>query len=811
MNLSYKWLKEYIDFDLTPQVLADKLTASGVAIEGIANLSEGLKGLVVAYVEECGKHPNADKLSLCKVYDGKDYYQVVCGAANVAQGQKVIFAKVGAVLPGDFKIKEAKLRGVDSQGMICSAKEIGMSQDLLLPSQKEGILVLDKDAPLGMDGIEYLNLDDYIMELDLTPDRGDCLSMINIARQLAAVLDVKVKEPEIKLKNIIENSDKRIDIEIEAIEECPRYVGKIVENIEISESPFWMQNRLRSVGMRPINNVVDVTNYVMLEMGQPLHAFDYEMLSGSKIIVRKAKKGEKLITLDSKERILEEEMLLICDGERPIAIAGVMGAENSEVTEATNTVLIEAAYFSPLSVRKTATKLGLRSDASARFEKGIDYDQTRLAAIRAAQLLEEIAGGRSHKDEVNVYPEPIKNAEVKIRFKRTNMVLGTSLSNGEIKDIFERLNLEVIQEDDEAVLYRIPAYRPDLLIEEDLIEEVASIYGLDNIPVTLPFGDTNPGARTLKQRVRKDIYEILKGIGANEVINYSFINKSNLDKMLLPEDDMRREVVKVLNPLSEEQGVMRTTLLPGMLDNALKNYNRRSEDILTFEIGKVYYKNGFPEEATLPVEEFKLAILGRGEIAGDWKSKAEEIDFYYLKGVLNKLFISLKITNIEYVPVSDAVEYHPGRSAKILMDNEFIGYLGEINPRVADNYDLPGRTYLAEIHLEKLIDACDDKIDYKYLPKYPGISRDIALLVDDTIRAGTLISSIEKNGGNLLSNVDVFDLYQGSQIPADKKSIAFSLRFQAKDRTLVDEDVNVVIEKIKTGLEEEFGAKLRDS
>lgn len=810
MNLSYKWLKEYVDFNLTPQELADKLTASGVAVEGITNLSEELSGLVVGYVEECGKHPNADKLSLCKVFDGQDYYQVVCGAANVAQGQKVVFAKIGALLPGNFKIKAAKLRGVDSQGMICSAKEIGIPQELLLPSQKDGILELDPEAPIGMDGASYLNLDDYILELDLTPDRGDCLSVLNVARQLAAILDTQVKEPEIALTNPIENSNKKIEIQIDAIEECPRYVGKIVENVKIGESPFWMQSRLRSAGMRPINNVVDVTNYVLLEMGQPLHAFDYEMLSGKKIIVRKAEQGEKLITLDSQERTLNEEMLLICDGERPVAIAGVMGAENSEVTAQTTSVLIESAYFNPISIRKTSTKLGLRSEASARFEKGINYDQTKLAAIRAAQLLEEVAQGNSHKEEVDVYPNPIKNAEVKIRFEKANNVLGTTLTNEEIKNILTKLNLEIIEEKQNYAIFKIPGYRPDLLIEEDLIEEIASIYGLENIPVTLPYGDTNPGARTLNQKIRKKIFEILSGSGANEVINYSFINPSHLDKILLPENDIRRSTVEVLNPLSEEQGIMRTTLVPGMLDNALRNHNRRSENLLTFEIGKVYYKNGFPEKTVLPEEELKLAILGKGIIQGDWKNKGEEIDFYYLKGILNKLFAALKITGIEYIPVSDAGEYHPGRCAKILLDGEFIGYIGEVNPRVADNYSLSGRTYLTEIHLDTLIERCEEKIDYKYLPKYPGITRDLALLVDDTVRAGELILSIEKNGGKLLEGVEIFDLYQGSQIPQGKKSIAFSLKFQAEDRTLTDEEVNVLINKIKDGLEEDYQAKLRD-
>lgn len=810
MHLSYKWLKEYIDFDLSPQELADTLTGSGLEVEGIRALGQEVQGTVVAFVEASGQHPDADKLSLCKLTDGQESYQVVCGAANVAAGQKVILAKPGALLPGNFKIKTSKLRGVESQGMICSAKELGIAPELLLPEQKEGILVLAEDAPLGVDGAQYLHMDDYILEIDLTPDRGDCLSIINIARQLAAVLDKKVKEPEIVCKNIIENSDKKIDIRIEDKDACPRYVGKIVEGVTIAPSPLWMQARLRSAGMRPINNVVDVTNYVLLEMGQPLHAFDYDMLSGKEIIVRKAQDGEKIVTLDSQERKLDKEMLLICDGQRPVAIAGVMGAENSEVTRETKDVMIESAYFDPQSVRKTATKLGLRSEASIRFEKGINYDQTKKAAQRAAQLLEEIAGGKVQKTELDLYPNPIKNAQVELVFDRVNKLLGTDLSHETMLDILERLNLELLSKDEKKALFKIPAYRHDLLIEEDLIEEIACIYGLENIPTTLPYGDTNPGGRNQRQKTIKKIKEVLASCGANEVINYSFINRSHLDKILLPENDVRRKTIDLLNPLSEEQAIMRTTLVPGMLENVLRNYNRRSEDLLIFEQGKVFYKNGFPEKSSLPEEPNRLALLGRGHAANDWKNKKEEIDFYYMKGILQRLFASLRIKDIEYLPVSEAPEYHPGRTARITAAGDFIAFLGEVNPKVADNYDIPGRTFIAEIDLDKLLEHASEDFDFKYLPKYPGINRDLAILVDDQIRAGQLIDSIEKNGGKLLVNTEIFDLYQGGQIPSGKKSIAFSLRFQADDKTLTDADVGLLMDKIKNGLESEFAAKLRD-
>ena len=810
MNVSYKWLKEYVNITVSPQELADRLTSSGVAVEGVKYLGEGITNTVVAYVEECGKHPDADKLSLCRVYDGETHFQVVCGASNVAQGQKIVLARIGATLPGDFIIKAAKLRGVDSQGMICSAKELGMPAELLLPEQKEGILVLPPDAPVGMDAASYLDLDDYILELDLTPDRGDCLSILNVARQVAAIFDIQIREPEMILQNPVDQETRGITISIESPEDCPRYVGKIVEKIKVGPSPFWMQNRLRSAGIRPISNVVDVTNFVLLEMGQPLHAFDYERLAGEKIIVRRARQGETIVTLDDQERSLDSDMLLICDGEKPVAIAGVMGGANSEVTTETRNVLIESAYFSPVSIRKTATRLGLRSEASARFEKGINYEQCALAALRAAQLLEQIAGGKPYSGEVDVYPAPIPRARVRLHYPKANSVLGTSLTNQEIDTLLSRLQLLKVEEEGEAAVYEIPAFRPDLRIEEDLIEEVASLFGLENIPVTLPYGATNPGARNTEQKMRLKIQETLAGLGMNEIITYSFINRSHLEKIQIPPQDLRRNVVEVLNPLSEEQGIMRTSLLPGMLETVLRNHNRRNEDMLLFEMGKVYLRDGFPDRAELPLEEQKLCLFGRGIIARDWQNKGKEVDYYYLKGILAGLFSALKVEGISFQPANDAGEYHPGRCAKILLDGSFLGYVGELHPQVADHYDLGGRNYIAELDLRTLLAVCREKTDYRYLPKFPGMSRDLALLAGEEIPASRLIEIIEQAGGELLRQVEVFDLYQGSQIPQGKKSIAFTLRFQAEDRTLTDEEVSVCIKEIKEALERETGARLRE-
>ncbi len=808
MQVSFKWLQEYVDIDITPEELAEKLTNAGVTVDEIEYLNKGIEGVVVAKVLTVQKHPNADKLSLCQVTtDNENVYQVVCGAPNVRDGQIVPFALVGANLPGNVKIKKAKLRGVESQGMICSAQELGIDDESLPSEQREGILVLDPSAPLGEDIVKYLNLDDCILKLDLTPNRGDCLSVINIAREIGAILGKKVKLPEISFAEIDKNVHDFVQIKIDAPDLCYRYAARIVEGVTIKPSPLWLQHRLRCSGIRPINNVVDITNYILLEYGQPLHAFDYNFLEQGQIIVRQAKPGEKIVTLDGQERELTEEMLLITDPTKAVAVAGVMGGENSEVKETTTTVLIESAYFNPKSIRRTSTGLGLRSESSLRFEKGINIETVVEACNRAAQLMADLAGGRILKGVADNYPTPIKRTVIHLQLDKINKVLGTALTDKEIKGILTRLDFLILQEDGEKITVEVPPYRPDITIPEDLIEEVARLYGYENIPVTLPEGVTSQGQKTAEQKLRDKILEVLSFRGLYEVINFSFINKNHFDKLLLPEDDSRRNAIPLLNPLSEEQGYMRTSILPGLLVNLQKNINKRNENIGIFELGKIYLPQSQGQDITR--EKMTLGIAVSGVLVSDWQEKGRKVDFYYLKGILEDLFDKLNIINVDFVPCKDNPSYHPGRTAKVYVNNEQIGILGQVHPLVLENYDLPKEVYIAEIDVDVLFKIGQGKVEFKQLPKFPSVSRDLAIVVKDQVLAKDLIEKIKELGGELLVELQIFDVYKGGQIPSDSKSIAFSLTFQAMDRTLTDKEINEIFDRIQNSLGVHFGATLR--
>ncbi|SMB95975.1 phenylalanyl-tRNA synthetase beta subunit [Desulfonispora thiosulfatigenes DSM 11270] len=810
MNISFNWLKDYIDIDLTPEELAKELTARGIAIDKVQNLNKGITSVVVAKVVNASKHPDADKLKVCEVTtDGTNSFQVVCGAPNVDAGQKIPFAMVGAKLPGDFKIKKAKLRGVESLGMICSAKELGLNEDFLTPEQKEGILVLDENAPLGKSIVEVLNIEDSILELDLTPNRSDCLSVINVAREISVIVGKEINFPNCNLNEIDKQIEEFIDIEIQDADLCPRYSARVIENVQIKPSPLWLQHKLNCAGIRAINNVVDITNFVMLEMGQPLHAFDYDLLKQKKIVVRKASDKENMTTLDELERQLDESMLVITDSLKPIALAGVMGGASTEVSSNTKTILLESAYFNPQSVRKTSTKLGLRSESSMRFEKGINIETVIMALDRAASLIESLAEGKVLKGHVDKYVQPKNRTNVNLKLRKVNDCLGTDLSNDTIKEILQSLQFTILNEDESSINIEVPPYRPDVTIEEDLIEEIARIYGYDNIPVTLPYGNTNLGCKTKDQKFRDSIIENLESIGLNEIINFSFINKNNLDKILLQENDVRREVVTVMNPLSEEQGVMRTTLLPSLLETMRKNVNRRNESLGLFELGKVYLPKGFPENNQLPDEEWVLGIALRGKQTSYWQEKGSEVDFYYLKGIVEYLLKKLNIESAIFKAVKDNESYHPGKTANIYVQDQLIGVLGEIHPKVSENFDLPARNYIAEINVEKLMQIDSNVIKYESLPKYPGTTRDLAIVLSEEIEAYEVMENIKVMGGELLRDVKLFDLYQGNQIADKYKSLAFSLIFQAHDRTLVDEEINSIYEKIQKSLEQKFNASLR--
>jgi len=810
MQVSFNWLKEYVDIDICPEELADKLTNAGVAVENIEYLNKGIKNVVVARVLEAEKHPNAEKLSLCQVTtDGENRFQVVCGAPNVRAGQKVPFALIGARLPGNFKIKKAKLRGTESQGMICSAQELGMDIESLAPDQREGILVLDKSAPLGDDIVQFLGLDDCILNFDLTPNRSDCLSVINIARDIAAILGKEVKLPEIKFAEIDKKVEEVAEIKIEAPELCRRYVARVIEGVEIKPSPQWLQHKLRCAGMRSINNVVDITNFVLLEMGQPLHAFDYYFLKEGKIIVRQAHAKEKIRTLDEVERELTEDMLLITDPEKAVAIAGVMGGKNSEVKENTTTVLIESAYFDPTSIRRTSTRLGLRSEASIRFEKGINIETTVDAANRAAQLMQQLGGGQILKGVIDNYPNPLKRPIIDLELAKVNKVLGTDIDFAKIKNILTDLNFAILKDTENIITVEVPPYRPDVTIAEDLIEEVARIYGYDNIPTTLPYGATSKGQKTAEQKLRDKILDILAARGLHEVINFSFINKTNFDKLLLSNEDSRRKAIPVLNPLSEEHGFMRTSLLPGLFDTLQRNINRRNENLGIYELGKVYLPRNLSEKAGLPEEKWILGIALRGILLSDWQEKGKAVDFYYLKGIVEDLFSQLNIEQVTFKPFQNNPSYHPGRTANIYIEDKLVGILGEVHPRVAENYDLPQRNYVAELDVDILLKMGQGTVRFKQLPKFPAVNRDLAIVVKDEIAASDIMNTICEQGGELLVDVQIFDLYKGNQVSKGHKSIAFSLTFQAEDRTLTDKEINEIHERIEKTLSDKYAATLR--
>ncbi len=804
MKVSYNWLSQYVDIqDISPYELAEKLTRSGVAVDIVEKRNQGVEKVVVGHVLESEKHPNAEKLNLCTVDVGEgDSLQIVCGASNVAKGQKVPVALIGAKLPGDVKIKRTKLRGIESMGMICSSKELGLDEKLLPKEKTEGILVLPDYFQIGEEMDALLGLDDYILELDLTPNRADCLSMIGVAYEIAAILD-----REIKLSNgqlgIDVSEHPNVKIEIEAPEACNHYAARLIKNIKIGESPQWLQNRLISAGIRPINNVVDVTNFVLLEYGQPLHAFDFEQLEQPNIIVRMAKVNEKFVTLDDQERVLDESMLLITDGIKPIAIAGVMGGANSEVSQTTKQVLLESAYFNGVSIRRTSSKLGLRSEASLRFEKGVDPNRIYAALNRAAELLQEVASGTVEGNIMEHKIEEPKEEVVRITSEQINKLLGTQLSQDEMIAIFKRLRFEV-EEQTDGMKVTVPTRRKDITIVADLIEEIARIYGYDNIPISLPSGDYIQGGLTMNQKLRRGIKDLLEASDLKEVITYTLSSEKEQDR--IQGLTVGEKPISLSMPMSEDRKILRTELLPHLLEVVKYNVNHRNAAIRIYEMGATF----ITEEDTLsklPIEKWEIAGVLTGELPDNWQKKNESIDFYYTKGILEGLFAGLGIVGIEY-QVEAIKGYHPGRSAVITLNNQKIGYIGQLHPTVQDMYDI-NETYAFELDLGILLDNTNTEIHYKQLPKYPTIQRDVAVVISSETEASALMNTIRDYAGHLLETVTLFDVYTSEQIGKDKKSIAFSLTYRSNEKTLTDEEVANVHDKVLEALKQQYDAKLR--
>ncbi|WP_274649351.1 phenylalanine--tRNA ligase subunit beta [Paenibacillus humicola] len=812
MKVSYKWLNEYIDLDgYDGQRLAELMTAGGIEIDVVENRNKGVSGVVTGHVLTREKHPDADKLSVCTVdVGGGQPLQIVCGAKNVAAGQLVPVATVGAKLPGDFAIKKAKLRGVESQGMICSAKELGLNDKLLPKEQQEGILVLPEGTPVGKPIQDVLALDDEVLELDLTPNRSDCLSMLGAAYEVGALTGRPVKLPETRINGAAEHAEGRLSIEIEAPELCSHYAARYIKGVKIGPSPQWIQNRLIAAGVRPISNVVDITNFVMLEYGQPLHAFDAGKVSGGRIVVRLAREGETMLTLDGQERKLEPNMLVITDGQQPIALAGVMGGANSEVTADTVDILLESARFEGGTVRKTSRRLGLRSESSLRFEKGVDPARVIPALDRAAALMAQYADGHVLDGIVQAgAPLPHQTA-VQVSLQKINRYLGTDLSKLETETIFGRLQFSFELSPDGVFTVQVPSRRGDITRDVDLIEEVARLHGYDEIPTTPIEGETTPGALTKPQAVRRELRRQLTSAGLNEVVSYSFTHPGRT--VLFPALSGGSQPVRLAMPMSEDRSVLRTSLLPQLLETAAYNRNRKNDDAAIFEIGSVFHTD--EEKLTrLPHEKHRLAVLLTGNrISAAWNRKAEAADFYVVKGMFESLAEKLGVERLISYEAAQPADMHPGRTAAVVLETErgreTIGYLGQLHPDVQLAHDL-GDVFVLEVELEPLYDAADFSIAYRPLPRYPAIQRDIAVVVDRQAEAGKLLEAAGSAAGGLLESVRVFDVFTGERLGTDKKSVALSLVYRHPERTLTDEEAAELHGRVVQKLEQSFGAELR--
>ncbi|MFZ5967985.1 MAG: phenylalanine--tRNA ligase subunit beta [Bacillota bacterium] len=798
MFVPLKWLKEYVEIDdIALMDFVDSLVMSGSKVEAVETLGEEIEKVVVGKILKKEKHPEADKLWITQIDVGGEIVQIVTGAQNIEEGQFVPVVLSGGRLPGGVKIKKGKLRGQESNGMLCSAKELGVPDKAIPIHQKDGIYILDQEYPLGMDIRDAIGIKGHIVEFEITPNRPDCLSMLGIARETAATFQRTVKYPKAEVKVEADDVKDYASVEIADVDLCKRYVARVIKDVTIKESPEWLQRRLIEAGVRPINNIVDITNYVMLEYGQPLHAFDINMISGKQIIVKRADDDEAFTTLDGVKRKLSSSMLTIRDGERTVALAGVMGGENSEVSKETKTILLESANFEKDNIRMTSKQLGLRTEASSRFEKGIDPNICLTAANRVCELVEELGIGTIVKGVIDVYPTKVEPTVIEVRPGRMNQLLGTDLSTNEMKDILERLEMHVECRDQRLVV-EVPTFRLDVQEEIDVVEEIGRIYGFNNIQNTTPKGNTQ-GAKTNGQIIEDHAKTVLNALGVNEIQTYSFIGPKSFDMLGFSENSFMRNVVKVLNPLGEENSIMRTTLMGNMLEVLSRNYNRNVERCTAFEIGNIFIpRNDAKNE--LPIEK-KMLTLGM---------YGEDVDFYALKGIVDGLLRKMGIESCQYLPERNHQTFHPGRCATIVYGNHIIGTIGEVHPDVAENFDVDTRCYLGELDFNLMMQITRLDSIYKPLPKYPAITRDIAMVVKDEIYVKQIEDIIWDNGGSILQGVKLFDVYKGKQIAQGYKSVAYSLTYRAEDRTLTDEEVSKVHQKIVENLGQKLDAQLRE-
>ncbi len=793
MKAPISWLKDYVDINVDMKKLAHLVTISGSKVEAIDDLGKSIDKVVVGRIVSMEPHPDADRLKITQVDVGKEVIQIVTGAPNVSTGDYIPVALVGAQLPGGV-IKETKLRGVESYGMMCSIEELNLTHDYLPDAPKDGVYIFNNEPELGMDVKELLGLEPVI-EFEITSNRPDCFSIVGLARETAVTLGTDFKKPEITVKEEGEGkASDFVSVSIRNSELCSRYAARTVTDVNIQPSPEWMQRRLAAAGMRPINNIVDITNYVMLEMGQPMHAFDLKCVDGGNIIVRSAQDGETITTLDGQKRKLDSSMLVIADENKPVAIAGVMGGANSEVTSESKMILLESATFNGTSVRLTSKKVGIRSEASNRFEKGLDSENVIKALDRCAQLIEQLGAGRVIPGIVDCYPVKPEPVKVQINDVEINRLLGTNIDKEWMFELFEKLEFEV---DRDSMMLTIPTFRPDVRVMADLAEEVARFYDYNNIKPTLLSGATSTiGKKNHNQKMEDLIAQLMLSLGLFETYSFSFTSPKVWDRMRLPEEHIFRDAVVITNPLGEDFSIMRTTTIPEMLGIIKTNYNRKVEEGGFFEISYVYK----PIKEQLLPEERKVLTIG---LYGN-------VDFYYLKGIVEQLFAQMNITNADYSPEKNHPSYHPGRCARVSLGNTDIGYIGEIHPEVASNFECPKRTYIAVLDISHMIENSNMVKEYSGLPKYPAIGRDIALIVDEGVLVKDIEAVIKQRGGKILEQIKLFDVYKGEQVPEGMKSVAYTLTFRSMDRTLVDEEVNKTMSKILHGLKTNLNATLRE-
>lgn len=806
MNTSLSWIKAYVpDLDMTAQEYTDAMTLSGTKVEGFEETDADLEKIVIGQIEKIERHPDADKLVVCQVNVGTGGIQIVTGAPNVYEGAKVPVVldggrvagghEPGQRVEGGIQIKKGKLRGIESDGMMCSIEELGSNRDMYPEAPEHGIYIFPEDAEVGADAVEALGLHDAVFEYEVTSNRVDCYSVIGIAREAAATFGKKFVPPVVAETGNGEDAADYIQVSVENKELCPRYCARVVKNIKIAPSPKWMQRRLASVGIRPINNLVDITNYVMEEYGQPMHAYDLDTIAGRQIIVKTAADGDVFTTLDGQERKLDKDVLMICDGEKEVGIAGIMGGENSMITDDVKTVLFEAACFDGVNIRKSAKRVGLRTDASSKFEKGLDPNNAKAAIDRACQLVEEMGAGEVVGGMVDVYDEVREPARVAFDEKKINRMLGTDISKEQMIAYFEKLDLTYDEVTNEVIA---PTFRQDLHCLADLAEEVARFYGYDNIPTTLPDGEATTGKMTFKLRVEQVARDIAEFCGFSQGMSYSFESPKVFDKLLLPKDSPLREAIEIMNPLGEDYSVMRTISLNGMLSSLATNFNRRNKNVRLYELGNVYLPKSLPL-SELPDErmQFTLGMYGDG-------------DFFGMKGVVEEFFEKIGMKGRRtYEPKADRPYLHPGRQADILYDGKLLGYLGEVHPQVADNYGIGTRSYVAVLDMPSILGYATFDRKYCGIARYPAVSRDISMVVPKGVLVGQIESMLLQRGGKYLESFELFDLYEGAQIQEGFKSVAYSVVFRAPDKTLEEADVTAVMKKILNGLES-LGIKLRE-